>query len=203
MSTRALATTLLARAAARPAHAVPTPRRSAPLLRAPLLAPLLSAVGVRRGVAAKASMVREGERGREGKGAKAAVLADWPNTPTRAKKKNNALARARCSLPPRQEDLVREKNAANPVVVYSKTYCPYCREVKSLLHSLGVTPKVIELDDLPDVAAGVAAVTGRTTVPQVFVGGVHVGGCDDTVAANASGELARLLAAAGVVGASA
>jgi glutaredoxin len=101
-------------------------------------------------------------------------------------------------LPSFQEALVLEKNATNPVVVYSKTYCPYCSEVKALFASLSVPAKVVELDALPDVAAAVKAVTGRGTVPQVFVGGVHVGGCDDTVAANASGELGRLLKAAGV-----
>lgn len=82
--------------------------------------------------------------------------------------------------------------------MYSRPHCPYCADVKALFASLGVTTKVIELDTLPDVAAALASVTGRTSVPQVFVGGVHVGGCDDTVAANASGELAKLLDAAGV-----
>lgn len=100
-----------------------------------------------------------------------------------------------------QEDLIAEKNAANPVVVYSKTFCPYCTEVKSLFASASVAAKVIELDAIPGgdaVAAALQAVTGRRTVPQVFVGGVHVGGCDDTVAARADGRLAKMLEGAGV-----
>lgn len=57
----------------------------------------------------------------------------------------------------------------------------YCTEVKSLFKSLAVPATVVELDTLADgdaVAAGVAEVTGRKTVPQVFIGGAHVGGCD-------------------------
>lgn len=65
--------------------------------------------------------------------------------------------------------------------MYSKTYCPYCTEVKSLFTRLGVDAKVVELDNLADgadVQAGLASLTGRRTVPQVFIGGQHVGGCD-------------------------
>lgn len=100
-----------------------------------------------------------------------------------------------------QEDLITEKNKENPVVVYSKTYCPYCTEVKALFASASIPAKVIELDKIPggdDVSAALQAVTGRRTVPQVFVGGVHVGGCDDTVAAKADGRLAAMLEGAGV-----
>ncbi|KAI7844931.1 hypothetical protein COHA_001578 [Chlorella ohadii] len=97
--------------------------------------------------------------------------------------------------------MVQQKNAENPVMVYSKTYCPYCSEVKSLFERLGVNAKVVELDELADgskVQEALATVTGRRTVPQVFVGGNHVGGCDDTVAAYNSGKLKTLLEAAGV-----
>ncbi|PRW61185.1 Glutaredoxin family isoform 1 [Chlorella sorokiniana] len=97
--------------------------------------------------------------------------------------------------------MVQQKNADNPVMVYSKTYCPYCSEVKSLFERLGVNAKVVELDELADgskVQEALATVTGRRTVPQVFVGGNHVGGCDDTVAAYNSGKLKTLLEAAGV-----
>ncbi|CAG9466627.1 unnamed protein product [Pedinophyceae sp. YPF-701] len=97
---------------------------------------------------------------------------------------------------------IKERNAANPVVVYSKTYCPFCTRVKSLLQEMGVKPIVIELDVIPDgdtVQATLAGVSGMRTVPQVFIGGELVGGCDDTVAAKTSGRLEGLLAAAGAI----
>ena len=100
-----------------------------------------------------------------------------------------------------QADDIRSKNAENPVIVYSKTYCPYCTEVKSLFTKLNVPAKVVEIDTLADadaVSAALADVAGRRTVPQVFIGGEHVGGCDDTVAANKSGKLKELLGGVGV-----
>jgi glutaredoxin 3 len=79
-------------------------------------------------------------------------------------------------------DLVKQKNASNPVIVYSRSWCPYCTQVKGLLlHQLNVPTKVIEMDQLADeagVAAALTQITGRTSVPQVFIGGAHVGGCD-------------------------
>lgn len=77
--------------------------------------------------------------------------------------------------------MVQSKNAENPVVVYSKTYCPFCMEVKSLFNALKIPAKIIELDNLEDgdaVQGALLEITGRRTVPQVFVGGENVGGCD-------------------------
>lgn len=96
---------------------------------------------------------------------------------------------------------VLKNNAENKVMIYSKSYCPYCAEVKSLFASIGVAAKVLELDTVPNggaVQSAVAEVCGRSTVPQVFIGGKHVGGCDDTLAAKASGKLKVLLAEAGI-----
>jgi glutaredoxin len=73
------------------------------------------------------------------------------------------------------------KNTENSVIVYSKTTCPYCSEVKSLLGGLGVAAKVVELNELADgpaVQAALQQLTGRRTVPQVFIGGALVGACD-------------------------
>ena len=109
--------------------------------------------------------------------------------------------------PSLQADDIRSKNAENPVIVYSKTYCPYCSEVKALFAKLNVPAKVVEIDSLADadaVSAALADVTGRRTVPQVFIGGEHVGGCDDTVAAlgpkngEHESELARMLEGVGL-----
>lgn len=59
-------------------------------------------------------------------------------------------------------------------------------------------PTIAGAADGAAVQDALEKVTGRSTVPQVFVGGQHVGGCDDTLAAEASGELARLLEGAGL-----
>lgn len=99
-----------------------------------------------------------------------------------------------------QADNVKQTVADNKVVVYSKTYCPYCTEAKGLFTKLQVPAKVIELDTMKggdDLQLGLQEVTGRRTVPQVFVGGKHVGGCDDTMAAYNSGKLKELLAGVG------
>ncbi|EFJ22817.1 hypothetical protein SELMODRAFT_104174 [Selaginella moellendorffii] len=73
--------------------------------------------------------------------------------------------------------------AHNPLVVFSKTYCPFCVKVKELFSSIGAQPKVVELDseaDGADLQAALAEWTGQRSVPSVFVGGKHVGGCDGT-----------------------
>ena len=79
---------------------------------------------------------------------------------------------------------------------YAKTYCPYCKGVKKILAELGVEAKYIELDlrgDGAELQSQLEGITGRRTVPQVFVGEKFVGGFDDTSAAFKSGELKRLI----------
>lgn len=86
-------------------------------------------------------------------------------------------------------------------MVYSKTYCPYCSQVKSLFTKLNVPAKVVELDQLEDgddVQSALQEVSGMRTVPQVFVGGKLVGGCDDTLAAYKSGSLGSMLSEVGL-----
>ena len=90
---------------------------------------------------------------------------------------------------------------AEPVLVFSKTYCPYCVRVKEALRDMGVSFTAYELDKEQDgdaVQAALAQLSGQRTVPNVFVGGKHVGGCDDTLAAQRNGSLATLLEEAGV-----
>nr|KJB33809.1 hypothetical protein B456_006G031800 [Gossypium raimondii] len=75
--------------------------------------------------------------------------------------------------------------STNPVVVFSKSYCPFCVDVKQLLQQLGASFKAIELDkesDGSDIQAALAEWTGQRTVPNVFIGGKHIGGCDSTMA---------------------
>ncbi|RYR54638.1 hypothetical protein Ahy_A06g029944 [Arachis hypogaea] len=79
----------------------------------------------------------------------------------------------------------KEIVSSNPVVVFSKTYCPFCVEVKELFTKLGVTIKVIELNteaDGSEIQSALAEWTGQRTVPNVFIGGNHIGGCDASYA---------------------
>lgn len=85
-----------------------------------------------------------------------------------------------------------------PVVeIYTKTFCPYCWRAKLLLESKGVEYKEIGVDfggELREVM--IQRAKGRTTVPQIFIGEHHVGGCDDLVELDREGKLDQLLAAA-------
>jgi glutaredoxin 3 len=69
------------------------------------------------------------------------------------------------------------------VVVFSKTYCPYCTATKALFDSLGVKYAVHELDkmgdDGPELQTALLKMTGQRTVPSVFVKGSHIGGNDE------------------------
>ncbi len=80
------------------------------------------------------------------------------------------------------------------VKIYSSDYCPYCQRAKALLQARGVTDyEEIVVDGQPDVRAAMAAQVGRTSVPQIFINGRHVGGCDDLHALDARGELVPML----------
>jgi glutaredoxin 3 len=80
------------------------------------------------------------------------------------------------------------------VKIYSSDYCPYCSRAKALLQQRGVTDyEEIVVDGKPDVRAQMTKITGRTSVPQIFVGDTHVGGCDDLHALDRQGGLEPLL----------
>jgi glutaredoxin 3 len=84
----------------------------------------------------------------------------------------------------------------NPILIFSKSYCPYCANTKRLFQTLNLTPKVYELDQMEngmELQRALETLTGQRTVPNVFVRGQHIGGNDDTVRANGNGELAKLL----------
>lgn len=81
------------------------------------------------------------------------------------------------------------------VKIYSSDYCPYCQRAKALLRARGVTGwEEIVVDGKPDVRAAMAGLVGRTSVPQIFINGQHVGGCDDLHALDARGQLVPMLA---------
>lgn len=80
------------------------------------------------------------------------------------------------------------------VIVYSKETCPYCVMAKKLLEQKGVSNiNEIRIDLNPDERDKMIEITGRMTVPQIFIGETHVGGFDDLSALNRSGELDKLL----------
>ena len=84
-----------------------------------------------------------------------------------------------------------------PVKMYTTAVCPYCIRAKQILKSRGVEQiEEIRIDMLPDARAQMMEITGRRTVPQIFIGDTHVGGCDDLVALDGRGGLMPLLSGA-------
>jgi glutaredoxin 3 len=82
----------------------------------------------------------------------------------------------------------------NPkVTVYSTTWCGSCVAAKKLLSKRGIDYVDINLDDDPSFRAKLMDLTGRFTVPQIFVGERHVGGFDDLRVLDQSGQLAELV----------
>ena len=79
------------------------------------------------------------------------------------------------------------------VIVYSSDYCPYCMRAKQLLERKGVRFTEINVDGQPQVRAEMARKAGRTSVPQIWIGETHVGGCDDLYALERAGRLDALL----------
>ena len=81
-----------------------------------------------------------------------------------------------------------------PVKMYTTAVCPYCIRAKQLLKSKGVeTIEEIRIDADPQARMHMMEITGRRTVPQIFIGSTHVGGHDDLVALDRSGGLTPLL----------
>ncbi len=80
------------------------------------------------------------------------------------------------------------------VVIYSKDYCPYCHQAKALLENKGLKYTEIDIGIQPEKRDEmIAKAHGRTTVPQIFIGETHVGGCDDLFALESSAKLDTLL----------
>jgi glutaredoxin 3 len=81
-----------------------------------------------------------------------------------------------------------------PVKMYTTAVCPYCIRAKQILKSKGVEKiEEIRIDMEPQERAKMMEITGRRTVPQIFIGDTHVGGCDDLVALDGRGGLKPLL----------
>ncbi len=82
------------------------------------------------------------------------------------------------------------------IIVYTKDYCPYCHAAKELLRKKGAAFTEVDIQKHPDRRAEmIQKAGGRTTVPQIFIGGQHVGGCDDIHALDGAGKLDPMLGA--------
>ena len=74
---------------------------------------------------------------------------------------------------------VRAADSLPEVVVYGTARCPYCVRARALLDSKGIDYEDIRLDENPERREEMETLSKRRTVPQIFIDGVHVGGCDE------------------------
>jgi glutaredoxin 3 len=82
----------------------------------------------------------------------------------------------------------------NTVRMYTTQVCPYCQRAKALLKQRGVAAiEEIRIDLDAEQRDKMVEMTGRRTVPQIFIGDTHVGGCDDLIALDQKGGLLPLL----------
>ncbi len=83
--------------------------------------------------------------------------------------------------------------AAPQVVMYASSWCGYCSRARQLLAQKGIELTEIDVDVEPGARIEMVKRSGRSTVPQIFIGDRHIGGCDDLYALDASGGLDPLL----------
>jgi len=82
-----------------------------------------------------------------------------------------------------------------PVTMYASAWCGYCHRARSLLQAKGVEFEELVIDGNPELRNKMIDRTGRHTVPQIFIGDLHVGGCDELVELERLEKLDNLLAA--------
>merc|ERR1719440_1026022 len=133
------------------------------------------------------------------------ALACWPGHALRVPLRPAPPRQVRCGAPVlvALEDTIQQTIARDTVVIYSKSWCPYCTECKALFDEMSQPYTAIELDQREDggeLQAALLEMTQQRTVPNVFVGGQHVGGNDDTQQAARSGKLTELLKAEAFTG---
>jgi glutaredoxin 3 len=79
------------------------------------------------------------------------------------------------------------------IIIYTTSVCPYCVRAKALFDRKGLTYEEINVEEQQERDKMVIKAGGRRTVPQIFIGSVHVGGCDDLYALEKEGKLAAIL----------
>jgi glutaredoxin 3 len=80
------------------------------------------------------------------------------------------------------------------ILIFTTNWCPFCRRAKALFTEKGVKWTEHDIEDDPAQRHGEEEATGRSTVPQIFINGKHIGGSDDLLELDAKGELDKLLA---------
>ena len=81
----------------------------------------------------------------------------------------------------------------DPVLIYTTQICPYCVRAKRLLKEKGVAFREIDVSDDPEARRYLIEATGQRTVPQIFIGGKAIGGCDDMYALDRKGLLDKMI----------
>jgi len=79
------------------------------------------------------------------------------------------------------------------IVIYSSQYCPFCFRAKAILQQKGVPFSELNVDGNPQLRQEMTEKAGRHTVPQIWIGERHIGGCDELIALQSTGELDVLL----------
>ncbi|KIO26574.1 hypothetical protein M407DRAFT_243679 [Tulasnella calospora MUT 4182] len=97
------------------------------------------------------------------------------------------------------KEIVEDAIATHKVVIFSKTYCPYCKKAKALINSYELPEGQVEIveidirDDGNAIQEYLKEKTGQRTVPNIFIKQQHIGGSDDLASLNSAGQLARKL----------
>lgn len=86
-----------------------------------------------------------------------------------------------------------EPRSRPKVVMYATSWCPYCARARELLEQKGAALEEIDVEATPAARMDMMSRSGRRTVPQIFIGEMHVGGCDDLLDLDARGGLDKLL----------
>jgi len=81
----------------------------------------------------------------------------------------------------------------NPVTIYTTRFCPYCVRAKQLLATKLVPFEEVKVDDAPFKRSEMIQLSGRRTVPQIWIGDQHIGGCDELNAFERAGQLDEML----------
>jgi glutaredoxin 3 len=79
------------------------------------------------------------------------------------------------------------------ITMYMTGWCPYCQRAGALLRARNAAFTPVDIDEDPTLRQEMIARSGRRSVPQIFIGEKHIGGCDDLIALDGSGELDRLI----------
>ena len=91
---------------------------------------------------------------------------------------------------------IQKTVSTSPAVIYSKSYCPYCNRAKKKLHDLKINYISVEVnlcENQQDIQNALYELTHQRTFPNIFINGVHIGGCDDLFNQLADGTISTIL----------